>query len=105
MDGDWTIETAAAQLRPRGDMGSTEFRACLYLLDWSQRGIAAVLQVDEGTVRQWGREKRPIPPAVAVWLRRLAAVHAKYPPPVDPVLRRGPGAGNRPPAPGPGGAD
>lgn len=83
---DLTPDEAKGLLKPRGEMDATEIRACLVLLSWSQRQLAEVLQVDEGTVRKWARNRQPLPAALAPWLRRLAKVHADNPPPPRPAF-------------------
>lgn len=60
-------------------MTPDRLRECLAALHWSQRGLADVLQRDEGSVRQWARGKVRIPPDVAVWLEDRAA-HAERTP-------------------------
>jgi len=71
-------------------MTPTRFRECLALLAWSQRGLARILQRQEGLVRMWGRGAAPIPPDVAAWLEARAVHAAQYPPPIRPP---GPDAG------------
>ena len=61
-------------------MTPQRLRECLALLRWSQRGLADALDADERQVRRWAAGAA-IPPAVAAWLDRLAAYHAKHPPP------------------------
>jgi len=56
-------------------------RECLALLRWSQRGLADTLDADERQVRRWAAGEYPVPAPVAAWLDRLAAFHAKHPPP------------------------
>jgi DNA-binding transcriptional regulator YiaG len=51
-------------------MTPTEFRECLAVLHWSQRGFADALGWSEGTVRGWARGTYPIPPEIAGWLQR-----------------------------------
>ena len=62
-------------------MTPVRLRECLALLHWSQRGLADMLNYSEGTVRGWARGARAVPPEVADWLERLAAVHASHPRP------------------------
>jgi len=57
-------------------------RECLRLLDWTQRGLAALLQRPEGTVRQWARGAVRIPDDVARWLEVRARHAEKHPPPL-----------------------
>jgi len=59
-------------------------RHCLDTLAWSQRGVAALLAVNEREVRRWAAGRGPIPPAVAAWLALLAAFHERHPPPRRP---------------------
>lgn len=61
-------------------MTPARFRTCLTALDWSQRGLAALLDVDERQVRRWAAGA-PVPPRIAVWLELLAAFHEAHPPP------------------------
>ena len=57
-------------------MNGTELRACLDAIGWSQNQLAAFLDVDERTVRlQWAVDRKPPPPNVAAWLRRLRDSH------------------------------
>jgi plasmid maintenance system antidote protein VapI len=62
-------------------MSPTRFRECLDSLEWSQRGVARVLDRHEGTVRQWARGAVQIPADVAAWLETLAQHHERHPPP------------------------
>lgn len=62
-------------------MSPTRLRECLALLDWTQRGLARVLNRDEGTVRQWARGAVQIPEEVGAWLEKLARYHERNPPP------------------------
>ena len=63
-------------------MTPTRLRECLDALGWTQRGLARMLNRQEGTVRQWARGAVQIPPDVAAWLETLAAVHERHPAPV-----------------------
>ncbi len=62
-------------------MTPARFLACLALLRWSQRGLAAAIDYDDRLVRRWVSGERPIPAHVADWLERAAAWHAENPPP------------------------
>lgn len=62
-------------------MSPTRLRECLEALEWTQRGLARVLDRQEGTVRQWARGVVQIPDDVAAWLERLERCHARNPPP------------------------
>jgi transcriptional regulator with XRE-family HTH domain len=62
-------------------MTPAALRSALASLRWSQRGLAAALGRDEGTVRQWLRGAVTVPPEVAAWLEAAAAWHAANPPP------------------------
>jgi DNA-binding transcriptional regulator YiaG len=62
-------------------MTPTRLRECLDLLWLSQRGLATVLNRQEGTVRQWARGAVQIPDDVAAWLEKLARFHERNPPP------------------------
>lgn len=50
-------------------MTPDRFRACLAALQWSQRGLADMLQMDERQVRRWAAGAA-IPDAVATWLEQ-----------------------------------
>lgn len=65
-------------------MTPTRLRECLTLLDWSQRGVAALIQRDERQVRRWAAGQGAIPDYLATWLETLAAVHVANPPPEPP---------------------
>jgi hypothetical protein len=62
-------------------MSPTRLRECLEALVWTQRGLARVLERQEGTVRQWARGAVKIPEDVATWLERLARFHEGNPAP------------------------
>lgn len=61
-------------------MTPDRFRECLAALDWSQRGLADLLGVQERQVRRWAQGAR-IPEPVADWLELLARFHKAHPPP------------------------
>ena len=61
-------------------MNADRFRECLALLCWSQRGLAAILDMDERQARRWAAGAA-IPENVAAWLETLARFHACHPPP------------------------
>jgi hypothetical protein len=63
-------------------MSPDRFRACLDLLNWSGRGLAAILGVDERQVRRWASGQYAIPEPVADWLETLARFHESHPAPV-----------------------
>lgn len=52
-------------------MTPTRLRECLNALQWSQRGIARVLDRQEGTIRQWARGVVRIPGDVSEWLETI----------------------------------
>jgi len=56
-------------------MTPTRFRECLDDIGWSLRKLARRLRCDDGTVRQFGSGRRPIPANLAAWLETLAAAH------------------------------
>lgn len=56
-------------------------RDCLAALHWTQRGLAGILDCDEGQVRRWARGAAEIPADVAAWLRQLASFHKTHPTP------------------------
>ena len=62
-------------------MTPTRRRECLALLRWTQRGFAAAIGVDEGTVRRWLRGSGEAPQAIDAWLERRAMAMADDPPP------------------------
>ncbi len=68
-------------------MTPDQFRECLALLHWSQRGLAGIVGRDERQVRRWASGDAPIPPDVAAWLQHVAAFMSHNPPPVR-VRRR-----------------
>lgn len=60
-------------------MTPTRLRECLTALHWSQRALARILDVDEGTVRRWARGAAAIPDEVPPWLESLTAAHVAAP--------------------------
>ena len=56
-------------------MTPTRFRECLDDIGWSLRKLARRLRCDDGTVRQFGTGRRPIPTNLAAWLESLSAAH------------------------------
>ena len=60
-------------------MTPTRFRECLDDIGWSLRKLARRLHCDDGTVRQFGSGRRPIPANLATWLEHLAAAHRTLP--------------------------
>jgi transcriptional regulator with XRE-family HTH domain len=62
-------------------MTSRTLADALRTIGWSQRELARRAGVDETRVRRWAAGKAPIPPALAAWLAKAAAWHAKHPPP------------------------
>ncbi len=65
-------------------MTPTRMRECLETLQLSQRGFAAFINRDEGTVRFWARKPGMIPQDVADWLQGYAEYLEKHPPPARP---------------------
>jgi hypothetical protein len=65
-------------------MTTDRFRECLDALSWSQRGLAALLDVDERQVRRWATGQYNIPEPIAAWLETLARFHETHPAPVAP---------------------
>lgn len=61
-------------------MTPDRLRECLALLSWSQRGLAAILDMDERQVRRWAAGAT-IPDDIGAWLERLARFHERNPPP------------------------
>ena len=62
-------------------MTPARLRECLTALDWTQRGLARLLERQEGTVRQWAQGAVQIPQEVAAWLDKLARYHERNPAP------------------------
>ena len=62
-------------------MSPTRRRECLALLRWTQRGFAAIIGWDEGTVRRWLRDGGEAPAEIDAWLERRAVAMAGDPPP------------------------
>lgn len=62
-------------------MTPTRRRECLALLRWTQRGFAAVIGWDEGTVRRWLRDGGKAPAEIDAWLERRAMAMADDLPP------------------------
>lgn len=63
-------------------MTPERFRDCLRALSWSQRGVAALLDVDERQVRRWATGHYSIPEPIAAWLETLAKFHEAHPAPM-----------------------
>ena len=80
-------------------MTPLEFRLCLDLPAWSQRGLARMLGLDDRTVRRWASGQNEIPDNIAHWLATLAAFHAKHPSPLKGGSARVDGAPAAPYAP------
>lgn len=66
-------------------MTPDRLRECLAALGWTQRGLARLLERQEGTVRQWARAAVQIPDDVAGWLEIRAKHAERHPPPVRSV--------------------
>jgi len=62
-------------------MTPDRFRACLAVLDWTQRGIASLLGINFVTVQRWATGKLKIPSDIAAWLETLARCHEANPRP------------------------
>lgn len=54
-------------------MTPNEFRECLALLRWSQRGLADILGIHDTAVRRWASGKNEIPENVSAWLKIITA--------------------------------
>ncbi|MGD0106324.1 MAG: hypothetical protein ABSC06_20125 [Rhodopila sp.] len=65
-------------------MTPDHFRACLDQIGWSQRSLAAMLQIDERQVRRMAAGAA-IPEPIATWLDTLARFHESHPPPARPA--------------------
>ena len=68
-------------------MTPTRFRECLDDIGWSLRKLARRLRCDDGTVRQFGTGRRPIPANLAAWLESLSAAHRTLSPELREVAR------------------
>jgi hypothetical protein len=68
-------------------MTPDRFRACLDQVNWTQRGLAALLQADERQVRRWAAGAA-IPEPIAAWLETLARFHEQHPPPARQAASR-----------------
>ena len=62
-------------------MTPTRLREALAALHWSQRGLAAILGVDERQVRRWAAGAYPVPERIAAWLEDLATYAEGHPAP------------------------
>ena len=62
-------------------MTSPQFRAALAHLGWSLRQLAGMLGCSVTLPAKWATGRASVPPAVAVWLARLAAYHEACPAP------------------------
>jgi ribosome-binding protein aMBF1 (putative translation factor) len=65
-----------------GRVTPDRFRECLQLLDWSQRGVAALLDINERQVRRFATGQYRIPDPIAEWLETLARFHEAHPAPM-----------------------
>lgn len=65
-------------------MTPARFHECLALLAWSQRGLAALLDMDERQVRRWAAGAT-IPKPIAAWIDKLARYHERNPPPARSI--------------------
>ncbi len=63
-------------------MTPDRLRECLVALHWSQRGLATILNRQEGTVRQWARGAVRVPDDVAAWLEIMGKHAEENPAPV-----------------------
>ncbi len=57
------------------------FRTCLQSIGWSDRSLAEKLGIHANRVRRWSNGKYEVPPPIAVWVEKLAAVHDRHPRP------------------------
>lgn len=62
-------------------MTSTQFRARLEALGWTQRGLAERMGVAHNTVHRWALDQARVPDDVAQWLNDLAQYLQLHPPP------------------------
>jgi len=59
----------------------TRLREALAALHWSQRGLAAILDIDERQVRRWAAGTYPVPERIAAWLEGMARYAESHPAP------------------------
>lgn len=64
-------------------MTPARLRECLSILGWTQRGLAELLLCNNRVVRRWASGDGTVPERVAAWIERLAAYHARHPPPAQ----------------------
>ena len=62
-------------------MTPERFSECLETIGWTQRGLAARLEIDEHQTRRWASGRYPVPGPVATWLERLTRTHERNPAP------------------------
>ena len=62
-------------------MTPTRLREALAALHWSQRGLAAILDIDERQVRRWAAGAYPMPAQIAAWLEGMARYAESHPAP------------------------
>lgn len=62
-------------------LSPTERRAALDAAGWSQRELARLLGMPDGTVRSWMRGRGDAPAEVDAWLAEVHAFHMKHPAP------------------------
>ena len=62
-------------------MTPTRLCEALAALYWSQRGLAAALDIDERQVRRWAAGAYPVPVRVAAWLEGMARYAELHPAP------------------------
>lgn len=62
-------------------MTPDRFRECLRLIDWSQRGVADLLDIDQRQISRWAKGEYAIPKRIGDWLEKLARFHEQNPPP------------------------
>lgn len=75
-------------------MNTTQRRAALDILGWSQRRFAARIGYDESTVRRWFRDGADVPSWLDPWLKRRARAMEADPPQISEP--RGPGRPRKP---------
>ena len=63
-------------------MTPTELRSYLFVLRWTQRGLARALNRQESTVRQWARGVTRIPDDVERWLDGRLHHALRFPAPI-----------------------
>lgn len=64
-------------------MTGAEFKAAREAIGWERAPLARMLGCGETTLRQMESGKQSVPPEIAKWIKHLAVVHERNPPPID----------------------